>query len=59
MSPQLYRMNTDTCTHLLLNHNFINNLRTPVCFSRYERVIFRGYKEYTAAASINKMNCQL
>jgi len=39
---QKYRRNTDTCTNILLNHHFINILRTPICFHPY-RAIFREY----------------
>jgi hypothetical protein len=27
------KINTDKCTHVLLNHNFINTLRSPACFN--------------------------
>ena len=37
----LYRIITETCTHVLLNHHFINTFSILECFNSY-RVIFRS-----------------
>jgi len=29
----LYQINANKCTHIWLNHNFINTFRTPTCFN--------------------------
>jgi len=45
-----YGTNTDTCAHILLNHKFINTLRTPTCVDP-QRVIFRNYNRYISVWS--------
>lgn len=41
----LYRIITETCTHVLLNHHFINTYSIPACLNPY-RVIFREFNGY-------------
>ena len=53
----LFQINTDICIHILLNHHFINTLRTP-CFNPY-KVIFREYNGYISVTWVTSCKIEI
>ena len=51
----LYRRNTNTCVHILLNHQFDNTLHIPICLNR-KRVILRRCNGYISITWVNIHN---